>query len=385
MGRELPISYGGMMNLRIFVYLFFVFVLAGCGQAPFEQRYVAVCDEGDRPSHAAVTNMDGDAAQEIVVACNNESGDGAVRAYLSAPDGSLEEIAYQTFPERVLAIAPLPVNGSTSDLLVALGGSHERQIMHLEREADGFAEPAVAHQTRFEVGRMVLSDVNDDGLPDVVMPELDAWVLNEGTAESPDFTRRQSLVRGVDYQRVYGDVVDLDADGREDGSYQVKADSSVRLYSAQGQQDIELGKAIDQVGAALGGGDFNDDGRTDLVFSAKGMPDEKVVMLAMSGDEGEWTVSEPVPELLDPAAVLARDFDGDGHLDLLAAPKAQGGENDYSLTYLPGRGGADFGKPVSLSVEGFPYRMIGVSSANGAADVLFLDENGRLGLLSVKQ
>lgn len=364
------------MTIRTLIILSAIFVVAGCEQAPFQQRHAVACDKDHQPAHASIA-QDG-----FIVGCNSRSGEGTVHAFKVTPEGSLDEVARATFGERVTAVAPWPGNDGGSGLLVALGGNHERQIMHLTRNSDGFSDPVVVHQTRFEVARMIPSDVNEDGISDVVMPELDTAVVNEGTEAAPEFNRRQSLDRSARVKRVLGNVVDVNANGRENGTYIRESDGVVRLYSTQGQQEIVLQEDIERVGAVLGGGDVNGDGKPDLVVSAKGMPDEKVVMLALSGDD-EWTLSEPVAGLVNPATVLVRDFDGDGNLDLLAAPKATGGKNEYSLEFLPGRGGAEFGKPLSISVKGFPYRMIGGPTDNPAADAFFLDENGRLGLLTV--
>lgn len=363
------------MNVRILSGLTVVFLLAGCEQAPFEQHHAVACEEGSRAAHATVVN------DNLVVGCNSGAGKGTVNVFRSATGSALEKEAGTDFEDRVLAVAPWPSGDNATGFLVALGGSQERKVMYVAGKKDDLADPVLVHETRFEVSRMLATDMNGDQLPDLVMPEHDTWLLNEGAAGSPEFTQRQSLDRSARLKRVLGTIIDLGADGREDGSYIRLDDGVVRVYTAGGHEDIVLNERIDRIGDVLGGGDINGDGHTDLVVSAKGMPENKHVMLVLSGNGREWTLSEPVADLVNPATVLARDFDGDGNIDLLAAPKSQGGDTDYSLEFLPGRGDATFGGPMSIRVENFPYRMIGGSQ--GDADVLFLDENGRLGMLFV--
>ena len=371
-----------MAYSRIVTVVFLAALVSACGKPPFEETMLSVCEQGDRLDHAAVTQMDGAGGAEVIVSCNAAGGGGSVIVYENTDADGLTEVARQDFDERVLATAAFSAAGDgPADLLVALGGAHERQVVHLPHEGSGFASPRIVHQSRYEVGRMVSSDVDGDGVMDIVMPEQDAILVNGGSLGEPGSFQRRKIDPKTRLRKMLGDIADVDARVGDEGAYRFQDDGLVRAFTPDGPMDIALGKVVRDIGAVKAAADINGDDRLDLVVTGAGMPEDKVVMLALS--EGDsWALSDAVAGLLDPAVVLVRDFDRDGTPDMLVAPRAEPGQDEYAVKLLPGQGNAHFGDPQTMTVSAFPYRMM-AGGPEGPADALYLDaEGGRLGLLA---
>lgn len=114
-------------------------------------------------------------------------------------------------------------------------------------------------------------------------------------------------------------------------------------------------------------GDFNGDGRPDLVTANHGSDDLSVLM---GHPDGQFASGEPVPigrtGPLGPIEVRVADLNGDGQDDLLVS-----NELAATLTVLPGRGAARFDAGV----------VIETSSPPGGLALGDLDRDGRLDVI----
>ncbi|MFZ6185937.1 FG-GAP-like repeat-containing protein [Nannocystis pusilla] len=123
-------------------------------------------------------------------------------------------------------------------------------------------------------------------------------------------------------------AVDFDHDGRSDLALTgASAWRAVPMAFAAGRSfketdlaDPNLAAAAAREGVQIATGDFDGDGRTDVVLS--GAPDWKSPILARSRGDGGFAVSTPVLAqwhewaARDNAHLLTGDFDGDGRTDL---------------------------------------------------------------------
>jgi len=110
---------------------------------------------------------------------------------------------------------------------------------------------------------------------------------------------------------------------------------------------IDLGP--ERAPEALGAGDFDGDGRPDLVVGSSGSNDVTVLL----GDgRGGFRVGRSFPAGPNPAEIFVGDFDGDGRLDLAIA--------NHDSTYVTillgdGRGGFRPGPGSPLVVHSLPH------------------------------
>ncbi len=163
---------------------------------------------------------------------------------------------------------------------------------------------------------------------------------------------------------------DFSGDGRTDlavavGSY-VNLATSVSLFHGNGdgtfENPIEIPIQLPQNGPLastgedyLATGDFNDDGRSDLVLvSAYG----NVTVLLGNGD-GEFQSPGLAAIGVAPIAMATGDFNGDGHTDLVVVD-----EQTNTISILLGNGDGSFQNPVNYAVGSGPDA-IAVGDFNG--------------------
>jgi len=89
-------------------------------------------------------------------------------------------------------------------------------------------------------------------------------------------------------------------------------------------------------------GDFNGDGFVDLAAAATGTPFPRPLAVALG--RGDGTFGAPVSMGVNGAALAAGDFNKDGKLDLIADLDT----GDMPLNFMPGRGDGTFGPPAQI-------------------------------------
>lgn len=172
-------------------------------------------------------------------------------------------------------------------------------------------------------------DVNNDGILDIVQDSL-------GTA----FT--VTLANG-------------------DGTFRASPAYSYQ-FPSQYQSDISMAS-----------GDFNGDGKVDLIFELAG---SNQLALFLGNGNGTFqapkyiTVALPSSQHFGGGYVLAADFSGDGKLDLVTEANTNTAGNLY---LMKGDGAGNFGSPLSIYTIGEGFIVAGDFDGDGRADVAFPD------------
>jgi hypothetical protein len=112
----------------------------------------------------------------------------------------------------------------------------------------------------------------------------------------------------------------------------------------------------------VGTGDFNGDGKTDLIVAASdpSAPGFSNTLVSLLGNgDGTFQAGVLFPTEFGPSSVAAADFSGDGKQDLIVAHCC----GDVAATYLLGNGDGTFQPEVEFSVV--PAANTVVTDANG--------------------
>src|SRR6185437_15729323 len=210
---------------------------------------------------------------------------------------------------------------------------------------------------------LISMDVDGDGRPDLVTVETDsdgisldvAVMLNRGDRSygQPIISHVAAPASAIPGFPVDFMLANFRADGLPDlvvattGQVIFVPNMGAGNFAAQGALI-----ATDHSLPALGSGDLNGDGHTDLVVLDPGS-----VRILLGGGDGTFTESSPAPVPLYPyppndfnSAVFVRDLNGDGHPDVLISDGSNltdDANEDHVFEFL-GRGDGSLGSAVPL-------------------------------------
>jgi hypothetical protein len=130
--------------------------------------------------------------------------------------------------------------------------------------------------------------------------------------------------------------------------------------------------------AAVAVGDFNGDGKDDLVVSNRSSTLHGTVTVLLGNGDGTFRpgvafeVGVPLP-----GRVAVGDLRGNGILDLVVAQTLNGASTNHLVTVLLGNGDGTFGAPVSYRVGAVPVAaLVGDFDRDGKADLAVANELG---------
>jgi hypothetical protein len=331
-----------------------VSILIGLGDGTFapQVRFTA----GYVLRSIAAGDFNGDGHEDLVLV-NGYSNDVSVLLGLgNGAFGSETPFAVGAAP-RSVAVGDFNGDGR-QDLAVANSSSNDASILL------GHGDGTFATQVRYAAGEgpslLVLGDFNDDGRQDLAVGDLDGVAVlpsrGDGTFDPPipcgACGAPFSLVAG----RFDGDGhLDLAAGNLYGGTYALLGRGDGFFVTA-GRYEVGYGPVSEAIG------DFNGDGRQDLVvvndqyFAQGGGAASCAEDVSILLGRGDGTF-EPEPRLTIgtcPNFVAVGDFDGDGRQDLVLANGVAG-----DLSVVLGRGDGSFGpearfgagvNPVSIAV-----------------------------------
>ena len=165
---------------------------------------------------------------------------------------------------------------------------------------------------------------------------------------------------------------DFDGDGKPDIAVTDSLQKTVSIYLNQGKgafiaTPIVTTLAVDNTAGALVAGDFNGDGKADLIVATIAGDQVSLVLLASGG--GHFAVQPPLPGSFGFESAKLADFNGDGHTDVFL------GGNGEPYLYL-GRGDGTFiqqAVPNGSFPGSYGSVTAGVFSGSGHVDAVSAD------------
>ncbi|MDC0711573.1 FG-GAP-like repeat-containing protein [Stigmatella sp. ncwal1] len=270
---------------------------------------------GGTPSDVVVEDLDGNGHPDVVVAGVGN----AVLVLKGRGDGSLAPTP-MSVPAGGANAAVVVVDADLSgrpDVVAALGSSGVSVLLNTRADrCEGFIEAARQLAVSSKPSAAVTPDIDGDGRPDLV-------VASEGNSSL-------DIARGL-------------------GNGTFTAFTSV---------PIGTGATNPQ---GLTSGDFNGDGRVDLVTANLNTGN---VSLLLDNGAGGYTPST-LSSGSSPRGVATADFDQDGHLDIVAA---NSGASNVRVFY--GNGDGTFGESKTHATGSTPYAVLVVDlNGDGRPDI----------------
>ncbi len=289
------------------------------------------------------------------------------------PDGTIPNPQLQFIGKGPVSVAAADLNGDRQPDL-AIADPESGNIYVKLATGNGQFGNAIAYPLGSQPSALAIADLNGDGKPDVIAADssgLDVLLGNgNGTLGAvKTFPAGGSLSSLA--------VADFNSDGKPDVASANAAAGAVSLFLGTGDGAFQNARAIPLPGglapSSVVSGDFNGDGKPDLVVALGQdfMPGALAVLLG----KGDGTFQAPVNIAL-PGPILGKlavgDFNGDGHLDIVAAVQASPGSNQ--IVVLLGNGNGSFQTPLlTKTATGAPMIAVTDLDGDGKQDLLLAD------------
>lgn len=265
----------------------------------------------------ASADMDGDGDLDLVVA--HGGYDNAVTVVLNNGSGGFAAQPTMYLPLEVggLNLADINSDGDT-DIFVLSGYG---PAIYLDNIGGASFN---GYYTDLQGSRIAVSDLDDDGLPDIVTADAGGWVRvysNEGLVTFSKRTEMRVLMEGsgLGVEDVDGDgLIDIVLGGRSmqgHGAVAIIRNDSAWRYSLVGESVVS-GSPWDIVVA-----DFDADGDHDVATVS---PDRDSLTIVENKGAGRFVTVRRQHAGSEPTGLTAGDIDGDGDIDLCSVAYISG-------------------------------------------------------------
>jgi Bacterial Ig-like domain (group 3)/FG-GAP-like repeat len=307
---------------------------------------------------SAYADINGDGKLDLVTVVTLNTTGTSVSVLLGNGDGTFQALSAFTVPTTFvggLVIGDFNNDGKPD--LVAMPANPEflesGPISVLLGNGDGTFQPAIASSSIIGAGSTYVADVNGDGNLDIIAftaawaecAQCNVIVLlgnGDGTFQSPVTTEINERFNGV----VIGD---FNHDGKLDlvVSSSLLGSGAVYLFLGNNNGTFQSPIAITPsdgslLPLSLAGGDFNGDGYMDLAVVVEPAASEPTYLSVYLGKD-DGTFQAPVAYATPGIGVVqAHDFNGDGKIDLLYSNPLS-----YTISLLLGKGDGTFQPPLT--------------------------------------
>jgi hypothetical protein len=268
------------------------------------------------PDGIALLDANQDGKLDVAVS-NNRTSD--VSVLLGDGNGHFGSPRAFVSDQEALTLVAGDVNGDKIPDLIALNRGTQPDAVVLLGQGDGSFRGVENVIVEDNPNAVLAGDIDNDGRSDLISAHSTGAVLVSRALPAGGFAAPQVL-------QSHGDAVavghgDFNADGRLDIVAVNRSTSDVSLFLGQrnGFRGAPQNYTVGDGASALAVADWNGDGRPDLAVARAPLAAPGVVSILLAKPDGSFPTPTSVTVDVNPVALDVGDFNNDGKLDLVVA------------------------------------------------------------------
>ncbi len=315
---------------------------------------------GIAPPAVVAADVDDDALPDLIL--SSDGGDLVVLRSLA--DGGFHPAELLSIGGRTSGIVAVDLNGDTL-IDMAVADIENDQVVVVHGLGGGAFGPLQGFATAEEPAAITSGDFNGDGRPDLAVTAIEAQRVSV-LLQQTDGTFAAGQGGPVQETPVGVASIDANCDGLDDLIVANNASNTVQIMLSNGEGAFDVAQTLPelQVGQGPSGiavADFDRDGVEDFAVSNTVVPVNSHSVRVFLGDcSATFAINSAVRAGELVAALIARDFTGDGIVDLAAANRTAN-----SLGVLAGYGNGGFSAPRP---DGVSRQPVAIAAADFDAD-----------------